>query len=59
MPELVQTLIDALAMPLDAEDRPEAARTAQVLREMGPQQLGVAQPATPDHLAMRTLLAAP
>lgn len=57
MPETVLTLIDALCLPLQAEDRPEAARTARVLRELGPQQLSTSQPQTPDHLAIGSLLA--
>lgn len=57
MSDPVQSLIAALAMPLDAEDRPEAARTALILREMGPQQLACPQPAPDDAMAIRTLLA--
>ncbi|NDW45939.1 dimethylsulfonioproprionate lyase family protein [Ruegeria sp. PrR005] len=57
MTEAVQTLIDALCLPLLAETRVEAARTALVLQEMGPQQLCIPQPQSADHLAMRSLLA--
>ncbi|SDC65620.1 dimethylsulfonioproprionate lyase family protein [Ruegeria marina] len=57
MSQTAQTLIHALCLPLLAEDRPEAARTALVLRELGPQQLCTPQPQSSDHLAIRSLLA--